>query len=86
MTADLVIGADGIHSQLREAIGIVSEVQQASSCAYRHIIPKDKVNDLGFEEIGSQNAIEFWNGPDGSKIVTRSCNGGEVLGIYAFFP
>jgi salicylate hydroxylase len=86
VVADLVIAADGIHSRLRAAMGIVPEVQQAASCAYRHVISMDKVKELGIESIGSNGALEYWNGPGANKIVIGSCHGGEVLGIYSFFP
>lgn len=84
--ADLVIATDGIHSRLRTAIGILPEVQQASSCACRHAISMDKVKELGLEAIGSNDTIEFWISPGPNKIVIGTCHGGEVLGIYSFFP
>jgi salicylate hydroxylase len=86
ITADLVVAADGIHSRLRSAIGITPDVKQASSCAYRHIISTRKARELGIEDIGSKEALEFWMGPGTNKIAIGSAHGGEVIGIYSFFP
>lgn len=86
ITADLVLAADGIHSRMRSAIGIVPDIQQASSCAYHHIISMKKVIELGLGDIGSKEGIEFWASPGTNKIAIGSCHGGEVLSIYSFFP
>ena len=85
ITADLVIAADGIHSRIRSAIGITPDVTQASSCAYRHIISKEKIEELGLGEIGSSEAIEFWSKPGLEKVVIGCAHGGEVICIYSFF-
>lgn len=85
--ADLVIAADGIHSRMRAAIGITPEVKEASSHAYRHVIPMGKVRQLGLEGIGSNDALEYWVHKGGvSKIIIGTGRGGEVLCIYSFFP
>jgi len=88
VTADLVIAADGIHSKIRDAIGIIPDVKQASSSCYRHIISMEKARELGLEDIGTNDAIEFWASPGMNvhKIVIGTCHGGEVLGIYSFSP
>ena len=85
ITADLVIAADGIHSKMRSAIGITPEVTQASSCAYRHVISKAKIDELGLGDIGSSEAIEFWTKPGTEKIVIGCAHGGEVICVYSFF-
>ena len=85
ITADLVIAADGIHSRIRSAIGITPDVTQASSCAYRHIISKQKIEELGLGELGSSEAIEFWSKPGLEKAVIGCAHGGEVICVYSFF-
>jgi salicylate hydroxylase len=86
VSADLVIAADGIHSRMRSAIGITPDVTQASSCAYRHVISKEKVRELGLGEIGSSEAIEFWSRPGTDRVVIGTAHGGEIVCIYSFFP
>lgn len=84
--ADLVIGADGIHSRIRSAIGIVPDIKQASSCAYRHVIPTAKARSLGIGELGLRDAIEFWITSKTDRFVIGAGHGGEVLCMYSFFP
>lgn len=86
VVSDLIIAADGIHSHMRSAIGITPDVRQASSCAYRHVISKEKVTELGLGEIGSSEAIEFWHKPGVDRVVVGAGHGGEVICIYSFFP
>ncbi|KAH8682622.1 salicylate hydroxylase [Xylariales sp. PMI_506] len=84
--ADLVIGADGIHSRMRGAIGIVPDTKQASSCVYRHIISRDKARSLVLGELGLSDAIEFWTTPKTDRFIIGAGHGGEVLCMYSFFP
>lgn len=84
--ADLVIGADGIHSRVRSAIGIVPDMKQASSCAYRHVMSRNKARSLGLGEFGLSDAIEFWTTSKTDRFIIGAGHGGEVLCMYSFFP
>lgn len=51
--ADLVIGADGVHSRIRESLGLGKFAMVMGDGATRYIIPRQGEGDL---------AIEFWSG------------------------
>jgi len=60
MTADVVIGADGINSTVRVAL-LGEEAPRFAGCvAYRGLVPVERIADLGLE-LGSQS----WVGPGG---------------------
>jgi salicylate hydroxylase len=86
VTADMIIGADGIHSSLRESIGIVPDAERSDSCCYRWIIQASKLKELGLESLMPQDGTEIWGGFGIEKIVIGSCHGGEVIGAFCFYP
>jgi len=57
--ADVVIGADGIHSTVREAIVGPETPRFSGHVAYRGLVPADRVAHLGLEVTAS-----VWWGPD----------------------
>jgi salicylate hydroxylase len=60
VTADVLVGADGIHSTVR-AILLGEEAPRFAGCvAYRGLVPSERIADLGLE-VGSQS----WLGPGG---------------------
>jgi 2-polyprenyl-6-methoxyphenol hydroxylase-like FAD-dependent oxidoreductase len=60
VTADVVVGADGINSMVRAAL-LGQEAPSFAGCvAYRGLVPAERVADLGLE-LGSQS----WVGPGG---------------------
>jgi len=60
VTADVVIGADGINSTVRAAL-LGEEAPRFAGCvAYRGLVPVERIADLGLE-LGSQS----WVGPGG---------------------
>ncbi|HEX3410871.1 MAG TPA: FAD-dependent monooxygenase, partial [Stellaceae bacterium] len=60
ITADLVVGADGIHSAVRAAL-IGGEPPDFAGCvAYRGLVPAERIAALGLE-LGNQS----WVGPGG---------------------
>jgi salicylate hydroxylase len=63
VTADLLIGADGIHSTVRTALLGEQAPRFAGCVAYRGLVPVERVADLGLE-IGWQS----WLGPGGHFI------------------
>lgn len=85
-TADVTIAAGGIRSRTREAIGIMSSVESSTSCCYRCIISASKLEELGFSEFVTNNAIEFRGGFGLNKIVLSACHDNEVVSCYCFYP
>ena len=60
VAADVLVGADGIHSTVRAAL-LGEEAPRFAGCvAYRGLVPVERIADLGLE-IGSQS----WVGPGG---------------------
>lgn len=84
---DVVIGADGIGSQIRKIIGIQVEKRPAdSSCLHANVMTKDAVAK-GFVDYSVNSAIEYWGGHHSwNKIVLSPCNSGSLLSYYCFFP
>ncbi|KAK1987295.1 salicylate hydroxylase [Colletotrichum cereale] len=86
VTTDLVVGADGIRSLTRSAIGVVPEFGLSTSCCYRCIIGAAELRELGMTEFITNDAIEFWGGFGMDKIVLSACHNNEVISCYCFFP
>jgi len=57
--ADVVVGADGIHSTVREAILGPESPRFSGHVAYRGLVPAARIADLGLEIVASS-----WWGPD----------------------
>jgi len=83
---DLIIGADGIGSQVRRTLGIVPDRKQSTSHCYHCIISTDDVKRLGLKDNSVNKAIEFWGGQGIDKIVFSPCRDGEIHSFYCFFP
>jgi salicylate hydroxylase len=60
ITADVLVGADGIHSAVRAALFGEEAPRFAGCVAYRGLVPAERIADLGLE-IGNQS----WVGPGG---------------------
>ncbi|KIX10666.1 uncharacterized protein Z518_01750 [Rhinocladiella mackenziei CBS 650.93] len=85
---DLIIGADGIGSVVREIIGIRPEKKPAdSSCLHANVLTEEAVK-AGLFDYSQNSALEYWGGQEGKwdKIVLSPCNGGKLLSYYCFFP
>ena len=63
VTADMLIGADGIHSTARAALFGDEAPQFAGCVAYRGLVPVERIADLDLE-LGSQS----WVGPGGHLV------------------
>ncbi|KAI0470534.1 hypothetical protein GGR56DRAFT_133444 [Xylariaceae sp. FL0804] len=85
-THDVVICADGIRSQMREALGVTPRFEPSSSCCYRCIIGAAELRALGLDEFLHNEAIEFWGGMGINKIVLSACSDGGVVSCYCFYP
>lgn len=53
VSADLAIGADGVHSRVRESLGLGKFSMVMGDGATRYVIPREKEDDV---------AVEFWSG------------------------
>jgi salicylate hydroxylase len=83
---DLIIGADGIGSQVRRTLGIVPDRKQSTSHCLHCIIETEDVRRLGLTDLSVNSAIEFWGGQGIEKIVFSPCRDGEIHSFYCFFP
>jgi salicylate hydroxylase len=83
---DLIIGADGIGSQVRRTLGIVPDRKQSTSHCLHCIIATEDVRRLGLTDLSVNSAIEFWGGQGIEKIVFSPCRDGEIHSFYCFFP
>jgi len=61
--ADLLVGADGIHSRVRHVVFGPQKPRFTGCVAWRGLVPADRVRHLGIE-VASHN----WMGPDGHVV------------------
>lgn len=79
-TADIVIGADGIHSVVRETVTEPSPPEDAGICAFRAIVPADRAPDFAL-----RRAHTIWLGP-GHHLVHYPIDGGRSVNLVAVAP
>lgn len=82
LEADLIVGADGVGSKVRDSIGFKQERWAATDGIIRLIVPRKK------EELGEgewDNTIDMWNfSPRVQRILYSPCNDQELyLGMMA---
>lgn len=81
-TADLVIGADGIHSAVRTAVFGAETPDFTGVVAFRAVVPAEKL--AGLANLG---AFTKWWGPNPeTQIVTFPLNRGEDVFVFATAP
>lgn len=80
VTADVLIGADGIHSVIREAITPNSSARFSGLCAFRCLVPTDKVPEMALRPVQT-----IWLGP-GRHFVHYPISGGRLVNIVAVTP
>lgn len=80
LRADAVVGADGIHSVLREAMRGKEETHFANILMWRALIPADRLQGAGLEERGN-----YWFGP-GRTLITYWVRPGELYSILGSVP
>ncbi|KAL8293242.1 hypothetical protein RQP46_000936 [Phenoliferia psychrophenolica] len=62
ITADLVVGADGVSSKVRTAIGVVPDMAPAGLTCYRCNVEVPKLKELGLTDFSAESAIDYWGG------------------------
>ncbi len=76
--ADILVGADGIHSTLRTILFGEEEPRFAGCVAYRGLVPVERIADLGLER-GNQS----WLGP-GGHLVHYFVSSGRLLNFVGW--
>ncbi|MBY8857542.1 FAD-dependent monooxygenase [Nocardia sp. CA2R105] len=78
--ADLLIGADGIHSAIQPLVGAKSAPVSEGIMAYRGLIPAERLD--GIYDMGLWS---LWVGP-GQSFLTYPVSDGALLNLVAFVP
>lgn len=78
--ADAVVGADGIHSRLREFVVPGADARFSGLCAYRCLVPADAAPAMALRPVQS-----LWLGP-GRHLVHYPVSGGRLVNIVAIVP
>ncbi|WPH03957.1 FAD-dependent urate hydroxylase-like protein [Acrodontium crateriforme] len=84
---DLIVGADGIGSVVRGALGIHPTRKIADQQCLHCNVMRDDAIKAGLVDYSQHEALEYWGGQEGKwdKIVLSPCNGGKLLSYYCFF-
>ena len=72
VSGDAIIGADGVHSKLREAAGIVDKTFFTGIMAWRGLMPADRLPEDLRRPVGTN-----WVGP-GGHVITYPLRGGQI--------
>ncbi len=78
-SADVVVGADGIHSVVRSEVTEPSQPTFSNMVAYRGTVPADALTDW------PAGLFEVWMGP-GRHFLTFPVRGGAVINFVGFVP
>jgi salicylate hydroxylase len=79
IAADVLVGADGIHSTVHAELFGAEEPAFAGCVAYRGLVPMERVADLGVAE-GNQS----WVGPGGHFVHYPVSRGGRLLNFVGW--
>jgi 2-polyprenyl-6-methoxyphenol hydroxylase-like FAD-dependent oxidoreductase len=79
--ADLVIGADGIHSVLQQEIGLKAHPSSEGIMAYRGLIPTERLSWA--KDIGGK--MRMWLGK-GRSFLCYPVSSGRLMNMVAFVP
>jgi salicylate hydroxylase len=80
VAADVAIGADGIHSVVRQAIASETGARFSGLCAFRCLVPADDAPDMAVRPVQT-----LWLGP-GRHLVHYPISGGRLVNVVAFVP
>jgi salicylate hydroxylase len=78
--ADVVIGADGVHSVVRGAVTEPSPARYSGICAFRALVPAGRT-----PEFARRRAQTLWIGP-GHHLVHYPVSGETAVNLVAFAP
>lgn len=76
--ADVVVGADGVRSPVRQWVTGGEETLYSGTSAFRGIVPVDRLSSLP-----DPQAIQFWMGPDAHLLHYAIGGGGEDVNFFA---
>jgi salicylate hydroxylase len=79
-TADVVIGADGVHSTVRAAVAAPEPPRFSGMCAFRCLIPADRAPAFALRPVQT-----LWLGPD-HHLVHYPISAGRLVNVVAFAP
>ncbi|MGW0948029.1 FAD-dependent monooxygenase [Streptomyces sp. NPDC002623] len=77
---DILIGADGVHSRVRNAIVGPTQARESGICAYRALVPAGQAPDFA-----RRRAQTLWIGPD-HHLVHYPVSGEDYINLVAFAP
>jgi salicylate hydroxylase len=80
VASDVVIGADGIHSVIREAMAPKIDARFSGLCAFRCLVPAEKAPGMALRPVQT-----LWLGP-GRHFVHYPICGGRLINIVAIVP
>jgi salicylate hydroxylase len=78
--ADVLIGADGVHSVVRGTIAAPTPAEYSGMCAFRALVPAESA-----PEFARRPAQTLWIGPD-RHLVHYPISGGRQVNLVAFAP
>ncbi|MDQ4114289.1 MAG: FAD-dependent monooxygenase [Actinomycetota bacterium] len=83
---DVVVGADGIRSAIRDGLGFADTVEFSGEMAYRALIPGELIrNDPATRWLVDRFQSTIWYGPD-RHLVHYMIRGGDLLNVVAIVP
>ena len=80
VAADVVVGADGIHSAVRLAVAPRVDPRFSGLCAFRCLVPAEKAPEMALRPVQT-----LWLGP-GRHFVHYPISGGRLVNVVAFTP
>ncbi|WP_327596200.1 FAD-dependent monooxygenase [Streptomyces chartreusis] len=80
VAADVVIGADGVHSVVRGAVAEAAPARYSGLCAFRTVVPAHAAPDFALRP-----AQTLWLGP-GRHFVHYPIAGGDAVNVVAVAP
>jgi len=80
VVADVVIGADGIHSELQRLVAPAVDVRFSGLCAFRCLVPAEKAPTMALRPVQT-----LWLGP-GRHLVHYPISGGRLVNLVAIVP
>jgi salicylate hydroxylase len=77
VAADVVVGADGVHSVVRDALGSPRPAVYSGTVGYRGLVPVDALPSLP-----DSTPLQFWAGPR-AHLLHYSIEGGSIVNFLA---